>query len=68
MNDDYITAQEAAAILRVCEDTIWKMCQDGELRAKKVRRQWRILATEVRSTPPQHNATESVTRNTPPTA
>ena len=66
MNDDFVTVQEAAAILRVSEDTIWRMCQDGDLIARKVRRQWRIDASEVRSSPPRYAKPDTNRREPPP--
>ncbi len=37
-----ITPAEAAAIMRVSDRTVTRMCNDGTLKAVKVREQWRI--------------------------
>jgi excisionase family DNA binding protein len=40
--DEVLTIEEAAKYLKVSEDVIRRMIKDGELRATKIRGQWRI--------------------------
>jgi excisionase family DNA binding protein len=42
-----LTLEEAAALLRVSPNTVYKMCREGKIPAAKVGRQWRILETEL---------------------
>jgi excisionase family DNA binding protein len=44
---DLITLAEAAKHLRVSANTVYKFCRSGELRARKVGRQWRILKDDL---------------------
>ncbi|PWM49326.1 MAG: hypothetical protein DBX56_02620 [Coriobacteriia bacterium] len=37
-----VTPDEAAELMRVCKRTVTRLCDDGELKAVKVRNQWRI--------------------------
>lgn len=41
------TAEEVADVLRVNLRTVYKMIRDGNLRAFRVRDQWRITESEV---------------------
>lgn len=47
MPNEVLTISEVAKLLRVSEDTIRKMIDDGEMQAFKVRGQWRIRKEEV---------------------
>lgn len=38
----FITPTEAAQLLRVNERTVTRLCNDGAVKAVKVRKQWRI--------------------------
>lgn len=42
-----LTLEEVADILRVSIQTVRRMIDDGELKARKVRGQWRILKTDL---------------------
>lgn len=37
-----MTIAEVAAYLKISETTVWRCCVSGELRAFKIRHQWRI--------------------------
>jgi len=39
---EYYTVDEVAAKLRVHRETVKRLCQSGQLRAKKIGRIWRI--------------------------
>lgn len=41
------TPQEAAKKLRVSEQTIRRLCRSGELRSRKVGKQWRIADKDL---------------------
>lgn len=38
----YLTTDEAAAVIRMSEDYVARKCASGEIRAKKLGRTWRI--------------------------
>ena len=38
----FVTPPEAAQLLRVNERTVVRLCGDGDIKAVKVRKQWRI--------------------------
>ncbi len=40
---EFLTAEEAAAYLRVSQHTIWRWCKQGRLPAFRIGREWRIL-------------------------
>lgn len=42
-----LDTKEAAALLDVCERTIWRMISDGELQSVKIRRCRRIPRKEI---------------------
>ncbi len=44
---DLLTVKEVAEILRVSQPTVLRMIDDGELRAIRVRNQWRIRRSEL---------------------
>lgn len=44
---DLLTVKEVAAILRVSQPTVLRMIDDGELRAIRVRNQWRISRADL---------------------
>jgi len=44
---DLLTVKEVAEILRVSQPTILRMIDDGELRAIRVRNQWRIRRSDL---------------------
>ena len=45
-SSDLLTVKEVAEILRVSQPTILRMIDDGELRAIRVRNQWRIRRSD----------------------
>jgi len=45
---DFLTAKEAAAVLRLSPQTVWDMCKDGRLPSQKVGRRVLIPAEAVR--------------------
>jgi excisionase family DNA binding protein len=47
MAEDILTISEVAKMLRVSEDTIRRMIDDGKLPAFKARGNWRIRREEV---------------------
>jgi len=47
MNTDVLTAQEAAAYLRLCLDSIKRKARANELPAFKVGRQWRFRKADL---------------------
>ena len=44
-----VTPDEAAELMRVCKRTVTRLCDDGELKAVKVRNQWRINREALRA-------------------
>ena len=46
-SSDLLTVKEVAEILRVSQPTVLRMIDDGELRAIRVRNQWRIRRSEL---------------------
>jgi excisionase family DNA binding protein len=44
---DLLTVKEVAEILRVSQPTVLRMIDDGELRAIRVRNQWRIRRSDL---------------------
>ena len=46
-SSDLLTVKEVAEILRVSQPTVLRMIDDGELRAIRVRNQWRIRRTDL---------------------
>lgn len=54
--DIFLTLTEAAMRLRVSNHTVYKMCRNGDIPARRVGRQWRIRISDledwfVRQTP-----------------
>jgi excisionase family DNA binding protein len=45
--DDLYTPEEAARVLRVSVDTIYRMIKGGQLEAVRIRGQWRIKRASV---------------------
>lgn len=37
-----LTVHQAAELLNLCDRTVYRMCVDGELKAVKLRKSWRI--------------------------
>lgn len=37
-----LTVRQAAELLNLCNRTVYRMCVDGELKAVKLRKSWRI--------------------------
>ena len=46
-SSDLLTVKEVAEILRVSQPTVLRMIDDGELRAIRVRTQWRIRRSDL---------------------
>jgi excisionase family DNA binding protein len=46
-NDEILTADEAAALLKVSTKTVLKLARDGDLPAQKVGRAWRFSRSEL---------------------
>ena len=44
---DLLTVKEVAELLRVSQPTVLRMIADGELRAIRVRNQWRIRRSDL---------------------
>ena len=44
---ELLTLPEVAARLRLCNNTVYRMCRKGVLPARKVGRQWRIRAADL---------------------
>lgn len=44
---DLLTVKEVAGVLRVSQPTVLRMIDDGELRAIRVRNQWRIRRSDL---------------------
>jgi excisionase family DNA binding protein len=44
---DLLTASEAARLLRVSRQTVYRRCTTGDLPALRVGRQWRIARPEI---------------------
>ena len=45
--EEILTAQEVADYLRVSRATVWRWCSEGELKAFKAGRSWRIRRSEL---------------------
>lgn len=45
--DAVMTLEEAAAFLKVSETTVYQLVRSGELKARKVGREWRILKSQL---------------------
>jgi putative molybdopterin biosynthesis protein len=50
---DIYTLQEAAHMLRVSDDTMYRAIKRGEIEAQKVGRQWRIDGQDLYNRPSQ---------------
>lgn len=46
-DDEILTADEAATLLKVSSKTVLKLARDGELPAQKVGRAWRFCRSEL---------------------
>ncbi len=46
-SSDLLTVKEVAQILRISQPTVLRMIDDGELRALRVRHQWRIRRSDL---------------------
>jgi excisionase family DNA binding protein len=45
--DAVMTLEEAAGFLKVSETTVYQLVRSGELKARKVGREWRILKSQL---------------------
>ena len=45
--DEHLTIKEVAALLKLAEETVYAMANEGELPAFKIRGQWRIRRAEL---------------------
>jgi excisionase family DNA binding protein len=45
--DAVMTLEDAAAFLKVSETTVYQLVRSGELKARKVGREWRILKSQL---------------------
>ena len=45
--DAVMTLEEAAGFLRVSETTVYQLLREGQLKARKVGREWRFLKSEL---------------------
>ena len=45
--DAVMTLEEAATFLKVSETTVYQLVRSGELKARKVGREWRILKSQL---------------------
>jgi excisionase family DNA binding protein len=45
--DAVMTLEEAASFLKVSETTVYQLVRSGELKARKVGREWRILKSQL---------------------
>ena len=45
--DAVMTLEEAAEFLKVSETTVYQLLRDGQLKARKVGREWRFLKSEL---------------------
>lgn len=43
----YLTTDEAAKIIRTTEDYVARKCKSGEIQAKKLGREWRITPAAI---------------------
>jgi excisionase family DNA binding protein len=57
-----LTLVEAADRLRLSPNTVYKMCREGELPARKVGRQWRIREEDLANWLRQDSSSEPSTR------
>ena len=46
-NDEVLTIEETAALLKVSETTVYQLTRSGELPARKVGREWRFLRSRL---------------------
>ncbi|MCG8406562.1 MAG: helix-turn-helix domain-containing protein [Phycisphaerales bacterium] len=46
-NHEFMTLAEAAEMLRLSSNTVYKLCRSGELPSKQIGRQWRIRAADL---------------------
>jgi excisionase family DNA binding protein len=46
----YLTVREAAAVLKVCTATVYKLCERGELPHLRVSNAIRVLASDLATT------------------
>jgi len=44
---EYLSAKQAAAVLGISINTIFKLLSDGKIPARKIGRQWRILKSDL---------------------
>ncbi|MFQ5859499.1 MAG: helix-turn-helix domain-containing protein, partial [Anaerolineae bacterium] len=44
---EILTAEEAAAYLRVSHHTVWRWCKEGRLPAFQINREWRIRRSKL---------------------
>ncbi|MBI1827850.1 MAG: helix-turn-helix domain-containing protein [Planctomycetes bacterium] len=63
MDREVLTVQQAAELMQVSTDTVYRLVSSGELPAKKVGRIWRLHRSAIKSyltnaTPPQPNPRE----------
>jgi excisionase family DNA binding protein len=49
-NPRYLTVREAAAVLKVCTATVYKLCERGELPHLRVSNAIRVLASDLATT------------------
>lgn len=47
MADEILTLEEVASILQISMSTVRKLIKTGELKAKKVRGQWRVRRSDI---------------------
>ncbi len=45
--DAVMTLEEAAAFLKISETTVYQLLRDGQLKARKVGREWRFLKSSL---------------------
>jgi len=46
-SNDFLTVSEVAELLRVSDETVYRLCRRGELKASRAGIQWRIKRTSV---------------------
>lgn len=61
--DSVLNLSETATLLRVSNQSIYNMINDGRLKAKKVGREWRFLTSEVRSLLDGSGSMQAAARN-----
>ena len=52
------TVPEAAAILHLSERTVYRLCSDGRIPAKRLASQWRIARTDLERLSNQNNSNQ----------